>query len=218
MKYQKSFVSLEEAVEIIAVIKGVRNPEEELLTAFREGTLTARGSSVWDLPPSPAPYPPGYKNKGTSLGEIPIPWWRSGEVDWKSSAVSEKPLKDIKQWRLSPSGEGRVGVGSRQYTGLYANEVEVSRNELFRLWPELGENEVNPSEKANVSRGGGRRPGDGAIDDQAQLEKMQELILSGSANSPNAAAKIVAKEAKGEATYASKVDRLRRKYRHWSKK
>jgi len=148
VKYQKSFVSLAEAIEIIATNKGISDPKGELLTAFREGTLIARGVSAWGLPPSPAPYPPDFKLPGTNLGEVPILWWRSGEVDWKSSAVSAKPLKEIKQWRLSQSGEGRVGMSSRRYTGLYADEVEVSRNELLRFWPELSENVANPSERS----------------------------------------------------------------------
>ena len=61
-------------------------------------------------------------------------------------------------------------------------------------------------------RGRGRPLGSGKIDDGPIVEAMVQLIASGSAKSPWAAATMLAEQAEGNATYQSKRTRIHARY------
>jgi hypothetical protein len=118
--------------------------------------------------------------------------------------------RSLPQAQRSPFVETWIRMGRVMIRG--AAWFVLTEKDAFDEWLGNSGETVEPASTFEKrTRRPGRKPGDGAFNDDALLEEMHSLILEGKAKSPADAARKVADHAQGQSQEA-KIDRLRKKY------
>ena len=124
-----------------------------------------------------------------------------------SGVVHALGAKQGAEWCVIPAPEWlKLDIAPRDPDRTWPYlAITLKRDDLLRAFPETG----------GKPRRRGRTLGSGSLEraDLPLIAKMAELIHLGEASSPDAAARLVAEEAKGGGTIESKATRLAKRFR-----
>ena len=155
--------------------------------------------------------------------------WRGKELDQAVLTRSRKQATEAREWLIGELSAGRlvVEVDDLVLPAEYwtCNEARTTVHTGHLQPPEIAgdyaklsyqlciiERSAFEAQLSTIGGRPGRKSGDGAIDDSANLEEMARLIDIGEAKGAHDAARIVAPDAGGHGEVESKRKRLWRKW------